>query len=287
MKIWHTRAAIGLAWLAMVFCLLRYEAYPEWFTSSLQGYRGILSRNLLVRDSWSRIMIGDRPAGYAYTSIDVDEASAEKFVLVDNRTHLRLSLLGSEQNMHLQTSLRLDGALALHDFNVRVATRLQTVTVHGERIEREQYRVVTTIGNHEQVSEVHIPGDAVLYSPVTEMSMRALRPGQSLVVKSLDPLTLATARITVTAEAQEEITVAGTTHAATRLRSDYRGVQFLSWVNAEGSVVRQETPLGWTIEACTAEQALAAVSGNTPAPGLRLTGGGGILRLLMGGREGL
>ncbi len=286
MKAWHIRVVVTLAWLAMVFCLLRFEAYPEWFTRSLQGYKGILSRNLLVRDSWSRIMIGDRPAGYAYTSIDVDDESPEKFVLVDNRTHIRLALLGSEQNFHLQTSLRLDEMLELHDFDVRVASRLQAVQVHGERTDRETYHVVTTLGTREQASDIHIPKDAVLYSPVTEMSMRSLRPGQSLVIKSLDPLTLSTAHITVTAEAEETVTVAGATYVATRLRSDYRGTKLLSWVNRDGVVVRQETPLGWTIEACTSEQALAAVSADTPAPDL-LTSGGGILRLLMGGMEGM
>ncbi len=285
MKAWHIRFLITSAWVAMVFCLLRFEAYPEWFTHSLPGYRGILSRNVLVRDSWSRIMIGEQPAGYAYTSIDIDEASAEKFILVDNRTHLRLMLLGSAQNIHLQTSLRLDELHELDTFSLRVSSRLQTFTVEGARLARERYRVTTTIGGHTQTTEVSIPKDVVLYSPVTEMSVRALRPGQSLIIKTLDPLTMATARIAVTAEAVETVTAAGVTSKATRLRSDYRGIELLSWVDADGVVLRQETPMGWTIEACTAEQALAAVSGATPPPDVFT--GGGILRLLMGGMEGL
>jgi transglutaminase-like putative cysteine protease len=44
----------------------------------------------------------------------------------------------------------------------------------------------------------------------------------------------------------------------------YQGMEMRSWVDSEGNLLRQETPLGWTMEACTAEEALAIDARDDP-----------------------
>lgn len=287
MKAWHIRTGIVGFWLIMLFCLIRIEAYPEWFTHSLQGYKGILSRDLMVEGRWYRIMVNNQPAGYAYTSIDVEDDTPEKFLLMDNRTHLRVSLLGTERDVHVQSSIRLNDLRRVHDFEARIMAQQRSFAVRGTRVNDETYRIVTSLGNLEQTRQIQIPDDVLLYAPVTEMAMRALRPGQSLIIKTLDPMTMTSARINVTADAQEEISVAGAHYTTTRLRSDFRGMELCSWITEDGRLVRQETPLGWMLEACSSEQALAAVSTENEAPELLISGAGGLLGLLMGHRENM
>ena len=50
------RGLVLLFWLGMIGWLLRYEAFPEYFTRSLAGYHGLLSKDVLVADSWMKIV---------------------------------------------------------------------------------------------------------------------------------------------------------------------------------------------------------------------------------------
>lgn len=69
---------------------------------------------------------------------------------------------------------------------------------------------------------------------------------------------------------------------AVRLRSTWQGMTFDSWVNADGQVLRQETPQGWIIEACTASEALASISDEHSPPPLFGGSGGHLMNLLTG-----
>ncbi len=283
------RLGIAALWLCMLLALLRYEAYPEWFTQSLQGYRGLVARELLLRDNWSRILIGGIPAGYGHTSIGVDDTASDNSVDIENRTYLRATVLGRLQNFSVRSKLRLDPMFNLSWFEMRVTTRDHTIDIQGERMpdSEDQFALVARIGEQEQRSVIRIPADTILYAPMTEMAMRNMRPGQQLTVKTLDPLTLSEARIILRARGREAIEVAGVVHEATRIEASYRNLTLTSWVGRDGQVLRQETPLGWVIEACSSDQALAAVADDAPVPELLGAGGGaGLLQLLnamMGG----
>jgi hypothetical protein len=48
-------------------------------------------------------------------------------------------------------------------------------------------------------------------------------------------------------------------------------------MDKNGTVLRQETPMGWTIESCSAEEALASINPDTPPPDLAAGKGGTML----------
>ena len=283
------RLLVVTLWLAMLLALLRYEAWPERFTGSVQGYRGLVARELLLRDTWSRILIDGVPGGYGHTNIGVDETIQGNAVEIENRTVLRVALMGRPQNINVRTILRLDPRFHLSRFETRVTTRDHALHVTGERIDErdDRYALTVSIGDQEHHTEIRIPDDTILYAPMTELAMRNLRPGQELTLKTFDPITQGEARIRLHARGQETVEVEGETREAMRIDAVYRGLTLSSWIDREGAVLRQETPLGWVIEACSPDTALAAVSDATPVPEL-MTGGGGaaLLRLLGAAMEG-
>jgi hypothetical protein len=87
--------------------------------------------------------------------------------------------------------------------------------------------------------------------------MGRLKPGETMRIKTLDPTSMAIEDLVVKALRKEPRDVLGVPTDTTALSVSFHGVELLSWVDANGRVVRQETPFGWIMEACTAEDAMA------------------------------
>ncbi len=282
----NIRLAIVAFWLTSMLCLARYEAFPELFTHTLRGYRSVLPESVLMQDSWSRILVADVPAGYSHTSMGVDDEGVDRNIEVHNRTFLKLALAGQPLSIHVHTSLTLDPDYDLLRFDSAVSARGLSLRVTGEKAEGHQYIITSYIGETPTQQRIEIPEDVVLYSPMTALALRQLRPGQELTIKTIDPLSMTSARILVKAVRRESIQTGTNTTEATLLTSSYHGMQLRSWVDKDGIMLRQETPLGWTIEACTPDTALDAVNEDHPPPDLLTQGTTtSLMQLLIGGAK--
>jgi hypothetical protein len=262
------RAAIIALWIASMGALLRYEAYPEWFTRTIPGYKGLISDTLLTRESWSRILIGDTPAGYSHTTLGVNDDTAENLLKIGNRLRLRFRLGSEEIRVLSHTDITLDRDLRLVSFASSVSAGPITLSAKGRQLPDGLFEITLNTGGAPSVRTIAIPPDTLLYSPGQELALRNLRPGTRLTLKTLNPLTLQATAIMIEAAARETITLNGETLPVTRLVSSWQGISLQSWVNDDGLVVRQETPLGWIIEACTPEAALASITTDQPPPAL-------------------
>jgi len=262
------RTAIVALWSVSMGVLLRYEAYPEWFTRTIPGYKGLIADTLLARESWARILIGNTPAGYSHTTLGVNDDTAENLLEISNRLHLRIHLAGEERRILSQTDIALDRDFRLVSFATSVTAGPLAVRANGRKRQDGLFEVTLTTGGASSVRTIEIPPDTLLYSPVQELALRNLRPGTRLTLKTLNPLTLQATAVMIEAMGRESIVLDGETIPATRLVSSWQGMSLQSWVNADGLVVRQETPLGWVIEACTPESALASVAADHPPPAL-------------------
>jgi len=109
--------------------------------------------------------------------------------------------------------------------------------------------VVTQTGAGSSTQQIEIPDDAVIYSPMNELAMSRLRPGQRMRIKTFDPITLQTATVLVEAVRDEDIFVMGESHPTTVLTMTYLGFTMRAWMSKQGRILRQETLIGWTIEA--------------------------------------
>ena len=262
------RGVIIALWIISMAALLRYEAYPEWFTRTVPGYKGLISDTLLARESWSRLLIGNTPAGYSHTTLSVNDETSANLLEISNRLHLRFRLGSEERRLLSQTDIALNRDYRLVSFATSVSTGPLSVSAQGRQLPDGLFEVTLDAGGVKSVRTIAIPPDTLLYSPGQELALRNLRPGTRLTLKTLNPLTLQATAIMLEAVARETITVNNEPLPVTRLVTSWQGMSLQSWVNDDGLVVRQETPLGWMIEACTPEAALAAVSPSSPAPAL-------------------
>jgi len=259
------RAVALVSWLIMMMWLVRYEAFPEFFTRSLEGYRSLLSSDVLVVNSWMRILVNGKPIGYSHTTMEVDESNPMHYHVMNNRVQAKLKMMGEMQSLRADTTVMLNLMNQLQTFSFNMSTPGQTVSIRAERCNERQFEVLLKTGAVREKQVVDIPPDVVLYSPMTEMAMKNLKPGQELSIRTLDPVTMTSARMVIKALRRETVQAAGRDYEATALAVEYQNVTFRSWIGADGQMVRQETPMGWTLERCTIDEAFAALESSRGA----------------------
>ncbi|MBA4389297.1 MAG: hypothetical protein C0404_15100 [Verrucomicrobia bacterium] len=253
---------LGIAlvyWVVSFGWLLRYEAYPELFTSSLEGYKGLLSRDVLITDSWMKILFKDSPIGYSHTSVEVADSNPSENYSVRNRMQLKMKLMGEVSNVHVDTTTTLNSMHELQKFSFSMFTRGYTLKLQAQRLDARKFNITTTTGTSTEKRIVEIPPDVVIYSPVTELAIKKLRPGQQLHMKTIDPATMTVANILIRATGREEITVGTNRYDTTVVVMDYRGSDVRSWIDDKGNLVKQDTPFGWTMETCSSAEAFNVI----------------------------
>ncbi len=254
------RTVVLAAWLVMMLWVVRYEAFPEFFTQTLPGYQGLIGGDVVLKESWMRLVFNGQPIGYSHTSIETRENHPSKYYHVSSRVRMKLRLMGEPQKIDVDTTVNLDVMQRLQDFRFELRSPGYSMQLRAIRAGEREFTLVTTTGTSRQQRTIEIPDDVVLHSPMTEMALKNLQPGQQMIVKTLDPASLSTARVVVRALRNETLDIAGVQHDATVLSSGYQGMNILSWIDAEGTALRQETPFGWNMERCSIHEAFEALA---------------------------
>jgi len=248
------RTSILFLWLAGMFWLIRFEAYPEWFTHSLSGYDDLLGRDTLISTTWMRVIQDGKPVGYSHTSVDVDDGNALRHIIYENRTHVRLEVMGHSQLIQVVASAYLDMSYRMQQFEFSMHTGVIDMEVTGQRAEDHWFNLRITTAGTVRTMRLEIPDDVLVQSPMTVMAVRRLKVGEYVNIRTLNPLTLSRETAIVRAVAAESIETDEGPILATRLEIEYMGGSSKAWINAEGEFLRQETPMGWTLERCRSDQ---------------------------------
>jgi hypothetical protein len=248
------RAAIVVTWLAAIFWLIRYEAHPEWFTHSLAGYDGLIGRDTLISDTWMKVLEDGKPIGYSRSSVDVNDDDPRRHIIFENRTHVRITVLGHSQLIRTVATAYLDMTYRMQSFEFSMNTGVIDVDVSGTRSAEGPFDLTVVSGNTTNNMRVEIPDDVVLHSPMTALAVRNLKIGDTIQINTLNPVTLSRDAVTVRAMARETITLDEGPIEATRLEIEYMGSRSRAWIDDTGQLLRQETPMGWTLEKCRPDQ---------------------------------
>jgi len=248
---------LGL-WLGAMGWLIFYEAYPEFRNQTSAGYRTFLSHGVMVMDRWMKISFQGKSIGYTHTSVDVDEKDGVNQYRINNRTILSLSIMGSRQRIAVNADAVVDVLYKLKSFTFDLTSTGYAISVEGVRKKDNLFDIaIKGVGSTQRFS-VTIPEGAVIYSPMTEMTLRSLSPGEDAVIQIFNPVTLTAQKVTVRALRHEPLLYQGKAIQTTVLAAKVDGMETLSWIDREGLMLRQETPFGWTIDSCDAKEALAA-----------------------------
>lgn len=258
-----TRIAIVIFWIGMSGWLVRYEAFPEKFIGAGGGYRSLFNQGLLVLDSWAQIYFKATPVGYSHTWIDSNSEGTNESYTVRNQTVINLKLMGQVQRANVSAGATLDAQYRLQHFFAVLLSDAYSTRLEGQKTGRNQYRVRVNTRNASSETSLTIPDDVILYSPMTELAVCHLQPGESLAFKAMDPLSMSVSDVSAKGLRQEVVHEEGRDQEATVIQIAWQGLDTLAWVNPAGRILRQETPFGLMMRACKPEEIIA--SGKTAA----------------------
>lgn len=249
--------SIILLWLAAMAWLVFSEAYPELLNRVSSGYHTLLSRGIMVMDRWMIISYQGKPIGYTHTSVDVAENDPAHQYRINNRTLLTLTVMGRKQRVAVNADAEVDTLYNLQTFSFSLSSTGYTILVDGHRAGGNDFAVKIRAPGSTQRLTVSIPPEAVLYSPMTEMSLKALAPGRQITLRIFNPVTLTSQNLTVKALRREVLQHKNQSVETTVLSALIDGMETLSWMDASGTMLRQTTPFGWTMESSDARDALS------------------------------
>ncbi|MGD9874067.1 MAG: transglutaminase family protein [Kiritimatiellia bacterium] len=246
-------AAMVLLWACAMFWLIRFEAFPHVFTHRISGYRNIFSSAPVLMDSWMKILFDGRHIGYSHTLVDIDDQAVPQQYIVQNETRMNLNIMGQMQRINADVSARLDTTYVLREFSFEMRAGQYSIILTGKRMENGLFSVEIESPGGVQKTEMEIPDDVVIHSALLEVGLGNMSPGEVMRMRTLDPTTLSLMDMEVRALRREEING----QKALVLSSTVQGVEFTSWVDDKGNLLRQETPFGWVLEAAEDTEATA------------------------------
>lgn len=248
---------VGLIGLAAAAWFLRFEACAHYFTGRRAGYRDLFRSGLQVRDLWMRILIQGAHVGYAHSSMDVDETDPARTYRLTTILEMDFAMMGTRRQIASRLEAELDSLYRLQRFHFRLHSKGYATEFIGRRQRGDQFDVEILTPSGSSRTTITIPDDVILESPLLDQALADLKPGQSRVFRILDPASLGVSDLRVSALREETITIGETPYRATLLEAVVHGMTIQSWVDAEGRLLRQETPMGWTMELADAETAVA------------------------------
>ena len=246
-----------LVWVICMGWLFRYEVCPDWFVHSISGYKSLIRSKPALVDSWMKIEMNNDHIGYSHTEVELEDVKGVDQYTIHNVTMLKLSLMHDKQYVKMTSDAVLDGAYRMQEFMYAMSSRNYSMRLEGKKVADEQFDVKIRTGGMNTRQRVRIPDDAVIYSPYLELVLKELEPGDTTRLKVFDPMSMETSMASIKAVARETIPIKGEDVETTRLRIDFNNMEIGAWMDADGRIVRQKTPFGWTMEACTPDAALA------------------------------
>jgi len=238
---------IVLFWLVMVGLLIRRTTVdPQSANTPPSPSTPVqTSEPLAAHDGWMGIYHQDRKIGYFHRSL-TPLANGYQW---KERSQMKLRVMNSDQNVHTEVDANIDQQYALRDFSFRLVSAGAIFQVTGEVREngpagRELHGQLTTGGNSSPFS---FPLQEPLYLPtVTQLTLHGtvLQPGEERRYSIFNPLTAKTDMIQVTAVGPEALIVKGRSIPTTKLAERFGGTTVHSWIDHEGTVVKEEAALG-------------------------------------------
>jgi Transglutaminase-like superfamily len=240
--------AVVLSWLVMVGLLVRREVFPPALQEA-----PLPVREPAEHDEWFTVSRDGRQVGHAHrvTSFAGDgQRFSEDLVLA-------FAMLGVPQRIATGLEAETDGRGALRRFRFTLVSPATTFTAAGTTDGRT---LRVTYGPQGQTKDAELPLAEPIQLPSTvrpRVVAGDAQPGARWTVPVLNPLTLRSDSLVTTVEARETVPGPDGPVEAIRIAEEQQGVRTHAWLAPDGTVLREDGALGFTLERTSRDRAIA------------------------------
>jgi transglutaminase-like putative cysteine protease len=259
-------AIVGF-WLIMMGLLAQRELLVTRLGADGQTHADVPT------ETWMRILLpGDVPAGFLNINTLPTVRDQEAGTLVQLSTQVKLTLFGEEATLNVLGSSWMSRERGLVECDFRIRSGDVSSRIRAEV--RDGVLEVTLDTAGEKIPMQFPVGKGLALFGGGGMGAFSLPPpgsGGEYVVETFDPFTLSTTPVRVRTLGEEELMVSGKAVPVTVVLVDASGMQTRAWIDADGQVVRAETPLGLILERSTPNQAVARIDRGASGDFLQFT----------------
>ncbi len=246
-------------WIGMV-ALLVHKQMPEQ-SAPAADLAALPPGATPEREEWFGVLQGGQKIGYSHRVV----ARTPSGYAFSEDSSFTLAMLGTVQKVQTTMAAETDGAYALVRFRFGLISPAASFAASGTtngKLLRVRY------GPSGTESQLEIPLDEPIHLPST-LRPRLVRsgapPGTEYTASVFSPLTLKNEPITLVLEGTEKIDGPDGPVEAVRVSEKHQGIGARAWLAPDGSVLREEATLGFTLErAASREAALAGIDASTP-----------------------
>lgn len=212
---------------------------------------------LADHETWMAIYLKGQKVGYSHQTL----TNLNPGYIADNKTFLKLKLMGRVQEVRTITSTRMGPDMQVQKFHFFMAAgpvRFQlSGTITGDRLD-----LTTRTGSYSEKSTIPLAQTPRLSTGLMAfLASRELKPGQRLSLPLFDPSTMSSRPANIVVEGLEDLLIEGERVSAWRVRMDYFDNQAYAWITPGGETVKEEGLLGLSTIKTTVEQARQGLGG--------------------------
>jgi hypothetical protein len=200
-------------------------------------------------DWWGAYWKGEK-IGFGVTD---HEARGDR-IAVKEQLWLKLSVLGIPQNIQQTLEYTLTETLTLESFRFSLKSGLFPFQLAG-RLQADprgssRKRMVLKIqsGGREQEQEIYLAeAPFILGQTKLHFVSQGLEEGKKYRIPVFDPASMSSAEMIAVVEVLDRLKIGGKERELYRVRQEFRGMEVKSWIDRNGRIWKEESPLGFTL----------------------------------------
>lgn len=201
---------------------------------------------LVPGEEWLGVYAQDQKAGYTRTTRRRGPDGVGW--RVEMESVLRMSLMGSDQQIAFTVEAALDDALTLEAFDFEVEAGPAEISGRGV-VEGSgpdlQLALTVDSGGSQTTRRVALSRPPVLQATLgPQIGQRDLKPGDSFTVAVFDPLTQTEQAMEIEVVGPEPVEALGHTLEATHIRQRLGGLVLDAWLDPSGDILKQQLAMG-------------------------------------------
>jgi hypothetical protein len=212
-------------------------------------------------DTWMNILQNGRKIGYANRSL----TATHNGFRYREQIAMQINTMGIIQPLTVRTEADLKTDRTLEGFRFELGSNLFRFTARGV-VSDKKLTLHSGTPEQETVSVVPIDQSPYLGGGILEsLGLQGIREGEERSLPVFDPASLTQRPVRIAALGQEELVIGGQRRRARKLAVDFMGVKQHAWIDAGGSILREEGILGIVLEKVSRAEALAGLNGAVSA----------------------
>lgn len=254
------RLFVFILWASTAWWLIRYEAFPEYFTGTAIGYISVVPSDTLVRDNWLKIRLNGIDIGYAHSGLSADKTNGvTRYILtynyaIDSGLQIKYSDINIEHTIYMDNSFRMNSFTSSFEAaNIRLNT-------FGFRTESNHFTITKSDGGKINQFDMMISDDTIILDPIAIMGMPRANQSSGVKIKTIDPFSMQTSTMRIKRVDKHGKIPHGETSRNSELSVLFMGIDIRLLLDDENTITRIYTPLGISLVKCSPEAAFATIS---------------------------